>query len=144
MNVSAPLIRILPYAGVLPFVGCASLLLFGVKSLPPFGQTNTVMFTYGLVIVSFMAGVHWGQYLSGVRTRANLLASSNAVALAAWFGFLLLPPFFFSFLLIVLFIILNSIDNHLGDEGTLDASYRKSRRNVTALVCISLLAVAFA
>jgi hypothetical protein len=137
-------LRTLPYAGALPFIACAILLIFGIKDLALLGKTNTVVFTYGLTIISFMAGVHWGQYMAGVRTRLNLLVSSNMVTLAAWFGFLLLPSFYFSFLLIVLFIMLNSIDGHLRNQGAIDPAYSKTRGNVTALVCVSLLIAAFA
>jgi Protein of unknown function (DUF3429) len=144
MQPNSTLLRTLPYAGALPFMACAILLIFGIKDLAPLGKTNTIIFTYGLTIISFMAGVHWGQYVAGVRTRVNLLVSSNLVTLAAWFGFLLLPSFYFSFLLIVLFIILNSIDGHLRDEGAIESRYGKTRRNVTALVCLSLLIAAFA
>jgi hypothetical protein len=133
---------LLPIAGVIPFVGGALVLLFGMTtifSLP----VQTIVLSYALLIVSFMAGVHWGQYLSGVRTRVDLLVSSNVVALAAWFGFLLLPKLYFCLLLIVLFIVLNSIDGHLHEQGAIDARYKQVRTLVTAAACVSLLVVGF-
>ncbi len=133
----------LPIAGALPFVFCAILLALGVKDLGVLGRVETVMLSYGLAIVSFMAGVHWGQYLAGVRTRVNLLVASNVVTLAAWFGFLVLPKIHFCLLLIVLLIVLNSIDGHLRDEGAISPDYAKTRMVVTILVCISLGLAAF-
>jgi hypothetical protein len=135
MTNSSSLLRILPYVGALPFVGCAILLLFGVKDLPPLGDLNTVVATYGLTIVSFMAGVHWGQYLEGRRGDLNLLVASNAVTLAAWFGFLLLPPLAFSLVLVVLFGAVYVIDRQLHPQS----DYLATRRNVTLLVSTSLL-----
>jgi hypothetical protein len=144
MTETSTLLRILPYAGTLPFVGCAVLLLTGVRNLLPFGDVTTIALAYGLAIVSFMAGVHWGQYLAGVRTRVDLLISSNMVALVAWSGFLLLPKLHFCLLLIVLFIVLNSIDGHLHHQGAIDRHYRQLRNYVTAVVCLSLLVAGFA
>jgi uncharacterized membrane protein YoaK (UPF0700 family) len=134
------LLRFLPYAGALPFVIGALLVFLRVHSLPFIGSTQNAVLSYGLLIISFMAGVHWGQYLSGVRGEVNLLLSSNMVALLAWFGFLLLPTLWFCLLLIFLFAVLYLIDMQL-DSPT---DYLKTRRHVTAIVCLSLLVTAFA
>lgn len=139
MNNTSSLLRILPYAGALPFVGCALLLMFGIKDLPPFGDLKTVATTYGLTIISFMAGVHWGQSLEGRRAAPNLLVAGNMVTLAAWFGFLLLPLFAFSLLLVVLFGALYLIDCQLHPPS----DYLSTRRNVTLIVSASLLLGAF-
>ncbi len=136
-------LMMLPLAGVIPFAGGAVLLLLGQSSLFGLNVQNMVL-SYGLLIASFMAGVHWGQYLSGVRTRIDLLVSSNGVALAAWGGYLLLPKLHFCLLLIVLLISLNAIDGHLHEQGAIDRSYRRLRNYVTAAVCASLLVAGFA
>jgi Protein of unknown function (DUF3429) len=130
---------ILPYAGVVPFAVGTLLVLMRVHSLPFIGSTQYAVLSYGLLIISFMAGVHWGQYLSGVRGKVNLLVSSNVVALLAWFGFLLLPTFWFLVLLVVLFAVLYFIDTQLHASS----EYLNTRRNVTAVVCLSLLVMAF-
>jgi Protein of unknown function (DUF3429) len=136
---NSPLLRTLPYAGALPFIGCAGLLIFGVKNLPALGTTKAIMMTYGLTIVSFMAGVQWGEYLAGVRGALNLLLTSNAVALAAWFGFLLLPSWLFSLLLVLLFAALYAIDALLHPRS----DYLQARRNVTLVVSACLLLSAY-
>jgi hypothetical protein len=138
------LLRLLPYGGALPFLVGAMFLLLGITQVPNLGRTDAMVLAYGLTIVSFIAGIHWGQHVSGVRTRVNLLVSSNVVALAAWVGFLLLPKFFFCLLLIVLFIVLLSIDGHLRDQGQIDVNYASTRRNVTAIAGICLLVTALA
>jgi Protein of unknown function (DUF3429) len=141
MNSShSDLMRVLPYAGTLPFIAGALLLLMGVQDIPYLGATRMLVLSYGLLIVSFMAGIHWGQYLAGVRAGVNLLASSNVVALVAWFGFLLLPASWFCLLLVVLFAVVYALDRQI-DGGT---DYLATRRNVTGIVCLSLVVAAFA
>ena len=144
MRTKLSLFQILPFAGTLPFVMGALFLLFGVDQIPYFGSIDRVVLSYALAIISFMAGVHWGHYVSGARTRVNLLVSSNVVTLGAWFGFLLLPKFYFCLLLMVLFVVLLSIDGHLRSAARIDAAYMKMRRAVTSIVIISLGVVAFA
>jgi Protein of unknown function (DUF3429) len=144
MTNRSPLQRALMYAGTLPFIAGAVLLPIGVTQVTWLGNIKAAVLAYGLTIVSFMAGVHWGQYLAGVRTQVNLLVSSNVATLAAWFGFLLLPPFYFAVLLIILFIVLNAIDGHLRAAGSIDVAYASARRNVTGIVCLALLVAAFA
>ena len=62
MNSNNPsLLRLLPYAGALPFAGGALLVLMRVHSLPFIGSTQNAVLSYGLLIIAFMAGVHWGQ-----------------------------------------------------------------------------------
>jgi Protein of unknown function (DUF3429) len=134
------LLHLLPYAGALPFIACACLVIARMDHLPMLGPIETIAQSYGLLILSFMAGVHWGQHVSGVRGQVNLLVSSNAVALAAWFGFLLLPAHWFYSLLIALFTGLYLIDRPL----QADPDYLGVRRNVTLLVCLSLLVLAVA
>jgi hypothetical protein len=133
------LTRVLPYAGALPFMAGALLLLFNSETLPLIGDAQHAVLSYGLVILSFMAGVHWGQFLSGARGAFNLLLTSNAIALAGWFGFLLLPPLWFCLLLVLLFALVYVIDRPI-HSGT---DYLTMRRNVTGIVCVSLLLTAY-
>jgi Protein of unknown function (DUF3429) len=137
------LLRTLPYAGALPFVlGAAAQFSPTVPTIIymiMFIDVQHLVLSYGLLIVSFMAGVHWGQSVSRVQSRFNLLLSSNAVALIAWGCYLTLPPFYVCLVFAALFALLYVIDTQL----SLDPSYLQTRRNVTCIVCISLVAVAF-
>jgi Protein of unknown function (DUF3429) len=143
MTDNTNLLRLLPIAGAIPFIAGALALAFGIRDLFVFGSVQAAVLSYALLIVSFMSGVHWGQHLSGARTRVNLLISSNIAALAAWFGFLLLPKSAFCVLLTVLFIVLNSIDGHLHEQGVIDSRYKQMRNYVTAATCVSLLIVGY-
>jgi Protein of unknown function (DUF3429) len=131
----SPLLRYLPYAGALPFIACAFALLAGIRDFAPFGHVTTIMLAYGLTIVCFMAGVHWGQYVAGVRPWVNLLITSNAIALIAWGSFLVLPLALAFWSFAGLFAALFFIDTQMD----LDQSYLKTRRNVTLIVCSCLM-----
>jgi hypothetical protein len=104
-----------------------------------FIDVRHMVLSYGLLIISFMAGVHWGQYLSGLRPRLNLLVSSNAVALLTWFCYLKLQPFELLLVFAGIFAVIYLIDLQM----RLDGSYMQTRRNVTAIVCSCLLVIAF-
>jgi hypothetical protein len=73
----------------------AALCVLGVERVPFFGPGQSIATSYGLLIVAFMAGVHWRQALSGKNGAINLFVTSNTAALAAWFAFLLLPAAWF-------------------------------------------------
>jgi Protein of unknown function (DUF3429) len=137
------LLRLLPYAGTLPFIyGVASRFsdsLSALVYLVFFIDVRHMVLSYGLLIISFMAGVHWGQYLSGLRPRLNLLVSSNAVALLTWFCYLKLQPFELLLVFAGIFAVIYLIDLQM----RLDGSYMQTRRNVTAIVCSCLLVIAF-
>ncbi len=75
-------------AGVIPFVLCAILLSSDVQQLPLLGSVPKIISVYGLVIVCFLAGAHWGQHLhiQGIWNHV-LPISSNIIAVLLWFGF---------------------------------------------------------
>jgi hypothetical protein len=86
------LTRPLAFAGAFPFVFAALLIFSGQKTLPVIGNVQNLATSYALLILAFMAGAHWGQYLSGAKTSLNLFLLSNALTLAGWFAYLLLSP----------------------------------------------------
>jgi ATP/ADP translocase len=134
--------RQLAFAGALPFVASAVLLWAGHSSFPVLGSVANIAASYGLLILAFMAGVQWGQGLSGIETRLNLFLVSNAIALAGWFAYLLLQPRLFFGSLALLFAALLLIDRRLGAEGHLSAEYIRTRSVVSALVVLSLAVIA--
>jgi Protein of unknown function (DUF3429) len=137
---NSTLARILPYAGTLPFVLGTIAKLTNTLPMIYFIDMRRLVLSYGVLIVSFMAGVHWGQYLSGARGKVNLLIASNVATLVAWVAGLLLLPAHICYVLIVLFALLYAIDLGL----SLAPAYLQTRRNVTLIVCLSLLALSFA
>lgn len=135
------LLKILPFLGALPFVFGAGWVWYPWHM--PFGlQPVAFLSGYGLVILGFMAGVHWGQHLSGARSALSLPLASNAFALAAWFGWLLLAPRWYFLLLAALFALLLTVDSSLRNSGAISAAYWRTRVQVTIIVALALIAAA--
>jgi Protein of unknown function (DUF3429) len=136
-------LRILPYAGTLPFIyGAVSRFSGGLSAMQHFrlfADMQHMILSYGLFIISSMVGVHWGQYLAGFRPRINFLLSSNIVALLAWFCYLELRPFELLLVFSGIFVGHYFIDLQSGIDGW----YMQTQRNVTAIVFICLLVVTF-
>jgi hypothetical protein len=141
-DTSTAITRPLAFAGALPFVASALLLWSGHSMLPLVGSVQGLVASYGLLILAFMAGVHWGQRLAGVETQVNLFLLSNATALGGWFAYLLLSPRLYFASLAVLFAILLLVDRHLGAKGILSEDYVRTRSVVSALVVMSLGVIA--
>jgi ATP/ADP translocase len=141
-NTSVAITRPLAFAGALPFVASALLLWADHTSLPVLGSVANIAASYGLLILAFMAGVHWGQRLSGVETSLNLFLTSNVTALAGWFAYLLMAPRLFFASLAVLFAVVLLIDRRLGAEGHVSIDYIRTRTAVSALVVLSLAVIA--
>lgn len=119
--------------GALPFVASVGLALLGWRDL----HLVYFVIAYGAVIVSFLAGIHWGLFLlRGGHSRLNLLLSSNALALFAW-GSLLIPQVAMQLLLQMLcFAILLWIDKHLYTNMTIEPWFYALRKQITAVVLV--------
>lgn len=127
-------------AGVLPFVFCAILLITDVQQLPLLGSVQTIFSVYTLVILSFLAGAHWGQHLhiQGPWNRA-LAILSNIVAVFLWFGFLILSFKFLIVMFVSAFVILLLIDHRLYKIDMITFQYFQTRFIISTIVIISLL-----
>jgi hypothetical protein len=136
------LLKLLPFAGAIPFISGAFLLVINVTTIPLLGSVQVASLTYGLAILSFMAGVHWGQFIAGSGAGSNLLIISNFVTVAAWFGYLILQPWQFAILLMGLFLSVLLVDQSLATKGIIAQDYFKTRALVTLLVILSLAVIA--
>ena len=131
----------LTFAGAIPFVACAFLLMIDVVTVPMLGSVGDVLSAYGLVIASFMAGAHWGNHLDlsdDNKWAIRLPLYSNIIAL----GFLILSAIGFIWLLVIGFISLLVIDYSLHRAQIISHAYFKVRQYVTAIVVISLVIAA--
>lgn len=84
----------LGFAGLIPFVGLTVALLFGQGDW--LAAARFALLGYGVAILSFMGGVHWGRAMSqpasAQRTSSTVDYTVSVVpALAAWSAFAL-PP----------------------------------------------------
>lgn len=85
------LAQLLTYLGTLPFLygALVSLGLAPWLAILPFSVTDALL-GYGVVILSFIAGIHWGLALNQQSSSSSqalafrLLAMSNVIALWAW------------------------------------------------------------
>lgn len=141
---AAPLYAWLAWAGVLPFAACAALSLAGIERVPQVASVAGIAASYGLLIAAFMAGTHWGVALRlPGGPPAIVLVASNAVALAAWFAFLLAPLRAGLLVLAFAFVVLYLVDRNLAGRDGVGAAYLALRRNVTAVVVAALLLTAY-
>lgn len=132
------LAKILTFSGALPFAAAVLAHLQGMASY----HSGYLALTYGAVIISFMAGIHWGLFLTHAQyTRINLLLSSNLLALIAWASLFFLIPVTQYLIQIVCFIVLWSIDRRLYAEGVIEGWYYQLRTQITTVVVIFLSAL---
>ena len=130
----------LPAAGVLPFVACAVLPLLGIREVPPFGELHLLISSYGLAIVSFLAGTHWAMQLAAPeKTPFDLLIASNAVFLAAWIAYVLADPPRALLTHAIALVALLVIDYRLYAAQLTNRRYWRTRSAATLVAATSLL-----
>ncbi len=135
------LYALLAYSGTLPFVACTFLLAAGAPDINGFNNWAEIAAGYGLAIVAFMAGVHWGMYMQpSPSSPLNLLLTSNALTVAVWLTFVLAPTSVSLIATGLAFALLLGIDYRLADAGMMAPAYLVLRRNVTCIVIVMLTA----
>jgi hypothetical protein len=128
------LAQILTYSGILPFL-CAAI----IPVIQPDFLTldyNDIILTYGAVIASFIAGIHWGVYMFK-DTQINLFIHSNIAALMAWFAAVVAIPGSAG-ILIVCFSYLLFIDKQLAKVNVIEPWYMRMRIIASTLVILAL------
>ena len=142
---SAPMIdskqyAALAYAGTLPFIACAVLPWIGIPVVAGIGSCAYIAATYGVAIVSFMAGIHWGTFLYQADSLPlNLLLTSNAITVAVWLALIFTPVAVSLAVTAAAFLLLLAVDFRLAHAGLLTADYLHTRRNVTLIVFAMLM-----
>jgi len=132
----------LALAGTIPFVAAALLPLLGYDSLPHLGPLDQVVASYGLAIVCFLAGAHWGIYLSGrTADSLNLFVISNAIFLAVWFTYIGAGVQTAIGVQIFAFLALLLIDQRLRTGDVISATYLRVRTVATLIAVLSLFIV---
>ncbi len=129
------------YAGAMPFIVCAVCLGFDIHQIPMLGSVRKILSVYGLVIASFLAGSHWGQYLqiNKVRWSHFLPIFSNILAVLLWIGFLVLSFKVLMGMFVVAFVVLLVIDHRLFQMNLITRHYFQTRFFVSTIVIISLI-----
>lgn len=133
---------VLALAGTIPFIAGALLPLLGHDSLPHLGPLDQLVASYGLGIVCFLAGAHWGTYLSGRYAGSlNLFVISNVIFLATWFAYIGAGLEWALGIQILGFLALLFIDLRLRNDDIVTASYFRVRTAATLIAIVSLLLV---
>jgi hypothetical protein len=128
---------VLGLAGLLPFLAAAAELGFGMTGLP--WNAEVAIKTYGAVILSFMAGVHWGLALRD-NSSAGYIASV-VPAILAWAAVAFLPSAPACVVLGAGFIALLIYDISVVNAGRAPQWYTRLRIGLTTVV-VTCLAVA--
>ena len=132
----------LALAGTIPFIAGALLPLLGHGSLPHLGPLDQVVASYGLAIVCFLAGAHWGVYLSDRSTGSlNLFVISNVLFLAVWFAYVGAGIKIAIGMQVAAFLALLFIDLRLKNSDVISAAYFRVRTMATMIAVVSLLVV---
>ena len=132
----------LAFAGALPFVACALLPLVGIDTIPPFGRLDRLAGSYGMAIISFLAGIHWAtQLYLKPRVPINLFVASNVVFLAVWFSYVAASLNWALATQIVAFPVILGIDFELRRLGLISPQYTRTRLVATTMACASLLVI---
>jgi len=113
--------------------------LVGLRELWNLGSFDHIAAAYGLAIVCFLCGAHWGTYLYN-RTAApdNLFITSNVIVVACWFAFLMAAQAITLFVLILALLCLLFIDYRLLRADLLTDYYFRMRTTATFIAVLAL------
>lgn len=129
-----PLMRVLTYAGLVPFILATLALWWGEAS------AGFVLQSYSAIILSFLGGIHWGRALGAQNIYAvPLLIGSNVMALAAWLTLLLNTPILIYSILMACFALHYQTDRALAKLSILTPAFLRLRGHATlgVLVCLA-------
>lgn len=136
------LYSLLAFAGAAPFFLCAVLPLLGFDAIGPFGRLDRVASSYGLGIITFLAGTHWATHLyQASNTPLNLFATSNVIFLVVWFAFVLAGLEVVLAIQVAAFLVLLFIDYRLLQAEVISSHYFRTRTIATAVAVVSLLII---
>ena len=131
----ATLIKALTFAGALPFLIALLFTFLGYEFLNVTGEQWFL--TYGILILSFMAGTLWGQVVNQTTKVKAIAIATNFITLLAWFAFLLADT---ATVLIVNgfgFIALYLLESRLMTSVKRPSYYLPLRLQVTVIVAVA-------
>lgn len=136
---TTPIIKTLTYMGALPFY--LALLLYLTDQIFLGVESVNWFLSYGLVILSFMAGTLWGQVIrsddKGSCTTMAIVVISNFITLVAWVIFLLAQLSTAIVLITLGFIALYVAEVFLLKSNKQPSYYLSLRLKVTSLVVLA-------
>lgn len=134
------LFTVLAFAGAIPFTAAALLSLGDVGIAMPSGDLYGIAASYGLAIISFLAGTHWAfQLLRANETPFDLFISSNVAVVVVWLAFLALSMAWVLAIEAIAFVALLMVDYRLLKIGVVTELYFRARAIASAIATASLL-----
>ena len=135
------LVFTLTYLGLLPFIACTMFSLFGHRSLAMVGSVHAIFSYYACVIVSFMAGIHWGIAISQSSNSMLPIYSSILIAIVAWLIASYASFIFSCVAYAFLFCLCLCVDRFLLQSMLISEAYFLVRVRVTmvVIVCMSIM-----
>lgn len=130
---------VLTLAGLLPFIGCVLMLMLQIDFIMIY-SVRYIFLTYGILIIGFISGIHWGHAIQPPMRQTKLFILSNLITLIGWSA--LLWPFVIAVLVLAgCFLALLAIDIYLYRNKIIQLWFLKLR--VTAsIVLLGTLCVA--
>ena len=129
------LIKLLTYLGASPFFLAIFISLSNQTFLGVDG--SKCFLTYGLIILSFMAGTLWGQVVNASTRVKRIALATNVITLAAWFAFLLAGTSSVLLIIALGFIALYLLEFFAISHTQRPDYYLDLRLRVTALVVLA-------
>ena len=116
--------------------------IVGLQELWNFGSYDYIAATYGLAIICFLCGTHWGTFLyNRAAAPDNLFITSNVIAVACWFAFLMAAQAITLFVLVLALLCLLFIDYRLLNAGLLTNYYFRMRSIATVIAVLALVII---
>lgn len=132
--------RLLTYMGAVPFYLAALAYWFGIEA----SSAICAFKLYGLLIISFICGIHWCMAVSTHANKMNwMLYSSNVIALLAFANWVFAGKTTHLLIMAALFGALLFIDLKIHIAGLTDRWYINMRKQVTVIVLIPIVLLAF-
>jgi hypothetical protein len=129
------LIKLLTYLGALPFFLAIYIGLSNQSFLDVLGIQWFL--SYGLLILSFMAGTLWGQVVNQPIKVKRIALGSNAITLSAWFALLLADPAVVLIIMALGFVAIYLLEAVMMSSIKRPDYYRVLRLRVTMLVVVA-------
>jgi hypothetical protein len=135
--------HILAWLGTLPFM-IALIVSFTPYRLHIWPFLVVIVSTYAAMIVTFIAGTHWGLSYNLPENKARkVMIFSNLITLLAWLG-ILFPSWLISWIIVLsCYWLAYAVDKSIHRHGGSDAAYLNMRLHVTSFVTVILFMLVF-
>ncbi len=136
-------VRWLGLAGLIPFFGCAIIILWPDSGAPG-ARILGAMLVYGVAILSFLGGVAWGAAMARGEEAWGVYLLAVAPSLVAWGTLLFVFPLHQAFVMALAFALLWLVDRYHTAVGRYPESFLKLRSLLTIGVVVSFFVAGYA